>query len=92
MIGASLGVPMAVAFDTGSKQGKEEVQKIIDESPATEEQKQVATDILNGVATEEQKQAVFNEAITNETLNVPLAETNTTSIKGGHSKHGCSRC
>ena len=81
LIGASLGVPMAVAFDTGSKQGKEEVQKIIDESPATEEQKQVATDILNGVATEEQKQAVLNEAITNETLNISLDETNKEALK-----------
>lgn len=81
LIGATLGVPMAIAFDTGSKQGKEEVQKIIDESPATQEQKQVATDILNGVATEEQKQAVLNEAITNETLNIPLDETNTQALR-----------
>lgn len=81
LIGASLGVPMAVAFDTGSKQGKEEVQKIIDESPATEEQKQVATDILNGVATEEQKQAVFAEAVANETLSVPVDETNKEALR-----------
>ena len=38
---------MAVAFDTGSKQGKEEVQKIIDESPkGYRKAKQVATDIF----------------------------------------------
>lgn len=81
LIGAALGVPMAVAFDTGTKQGKEEVQKIIDGSAATEEQKQVATDILNGIATEEQKQEVFTEAVTNETLSVPVDETNKEALK-----------
>lgn len=76
LIGAALGVPMAVAFDTGTKQGKEEAQKIIEESTATPEQKQLATDILDGVATEEQKQQAVLDATTNETFNIPVNETN----------------
>ena len=81
LIGASLGVPMAVAFDTGTKQGKEEVAKVIEQSDTTPEQKQLATDILEGVATEEQKQEALLNAVTNNTFNIPVDETNKESLK-----------
>jgi len=81
IIGAILGAPANLALDTGDKTKKEAVKEEIAQMDIADDKKQLAIDVIDGVATEEQKAKVVTELIANTESNVPVDETNKTNLQ-----------